>query len=774
VRKRLPLIGATLVALALAAGLARGSQALAGSGSTVTKVSTTAETVTPTDDSTVSSAYPSTTAGRSTSLTADASPIRRGYIRFDLSGIQGTIVKAVLELTPTAANTPGFTVHNVADSNWTESTLTYNNAPAMDATSFASSGPLRAGVPVDFDVTSLVASGGVHTVALADNGSSWAAGLASSESTTLAGPKLLLTVNRGTAMPPLAFPLRTTFYYPWFPETWGTPTHSVYHPTAGLYSTDDTSVVDSQIKAMDYAHINVAVASWWGVGTHKEQTRIPMLLDETSSVGSNLRWSLYYEKEAGSDPSASQIASDLDYIKTHYASNPWYAKINGKPVIFVYAGGNDGCGMADRWSQANAAEGFYVVLKVFRGYQTCSSQPDSWHQYSPAVATDQQRGFSYGISPGFWKWDESSARLARDPARFKSNVMSMATSGEPWQIVTTFNEWGEGTAVESASEWASSSGFGTYLDALHDVLTGGASLSDPVVAAAGDIACSPSSAQFNGGDGTTGNCRQKWTSDLLVNMENLQGVMPLGDVQYECGNQADFDGSYDPSWGRLKSITHWVTGNHEYGRACGRDDNSYATDYFSVANPRGYYSWDVGKWHMIALNSECSYGTGGTAVGGCGAGSPQETWLQQDLASHSNACTLAYWHEPRFSSGEHGDAQAMATIWNDLVNAHVDIVLSGHNHDYERFEPIGVTPQSTSKYQDPVLDPNGIREFVVGTGGKNHYGFGTQPPLAGQVVRNSDTYGVLKLTLHPSSYDWSFVNDPGSGSFTDSGSGACH
>jgi hypothetical protein len=126
----------------------------------------------------------------------------------------------------------------------------------------------------------------------------------------------------------------------------------------------------------------------------------------------------------------------------------------------------------------------------------------------------------------------------------------------------------------------------------------------------------------------------------------------------------------------------------------------------------------------------------------------------------------------------------MATIWNDLVTAHADVVLSGHNHDYERFDPIGMTPADTAdasstttgqpNFQDPVLDPNGVREFVVGTGGKNHYGFGSQPPLAGEVVRDASTYGVLKLTLHPNGYDWQFVNDPGSGTFTDSGTAACH
>ncbi len=323
----------------------------------------------------------------------------------------------------------------------------------------------------------------------------------------------------------------------------------------------------------------------------------------------------------------------------------------------------------------------------------------------------------------------------------------------------------------------------TLLSPASTVVTGP---TDPIVAAAGDIACDPTSSGFRGGLGSRGSCRQKWTSDLLLN-SGLSAVLPLGDIQYECGVESAFLESYAPSWGRLKRITRPALGNHEYGRGCGTNDASAYFRYFGAAagaQPGGWYSYDIGSWHLIALNSECSYGSGASAVGGCGPGSPQETWLRRDLASHSNFCTLAYWHEPRFSSGQHGDAQQMATIWNHLVAAKADIVLAGHNHDYERFEPAGFTPQEaaavgstttgTPNHQSPNLDPTGIRSWVVGTGGKNHYGFGSVPPLRGQVVRDATTYGVLKLTLHPTSYDWQFVNDPGSGSFTDSGTGNCH
>jgi calcineurin-like phosphoesterase family protein len=249
-------------------------------------------------------------------------------------------------------------------------------------------------------------------------------------------------------------------------------------------------------------------------------------------------------------------------------------------------------------------------------------------------------------------------------------------------------------------------------------------------------------------------------------------VLTLGDTQYECGDLSAFAGSFNPSWGRMKAIVRPAIGNHEYGKACRRNDASPYFAYFGSAagGPRGWYSYTLGSWHVVALNSECSYGEGAGQVGGCGSGSPEETWLRQDLRSHAARCTLVYWHEPRFSSGEHGDALQMSTIWNDLVAAHVDLVLSGHNHDYERFDPAGSTPLTQTS---PVPDPDGIREFVVGTGGRNLYPFAAAP-LPGEVLRSAEAFGALFLRLEPRSYSWQFVPAPDDGTLLDEGSGACH
>jgi hypothetical protein len=263
----------------------------------------------------------------------------------------------------------------------------------------------------------------------------------------------------------LGLPLRAAFYYPWFPEGWsqqGLTPFTHYHPTLGWYDSS-RAVVRQQIAAMQYGNIQAGIASWWGQGSRTDQGMAGLLADTT---GTGFRWAVYYEPEGQGDPSVSQLQADLAYLNGRYASDPGYLRLNGRFVVFVYAQSADGCNMADRWKQANTV-GAYIVLKVFEGYAACSSQPDAWHQYAPAGAADSQAGQSFSISPGFFKANELMPRLARDPARWAQNVRDMVASRAPFQLVTTFNEWGEGTAVESATEWATASGYGAYLDALH-------------------------------------------------------------------------------------------------------------------------------------------------------------------------------------------------------------------------------------------------------------------------------------------------------------------
>ena len=277
--------------------------------------------------------------------------------------------------------------------------------------------------------------------------------------------------------------------------------------------------------------------------------------------------------------------------------------------------------------------------------------------------------------------------------------------------------------------------------------------SDPVVMAAGDIACRPGSAV------TATQCRQGPVSDLLLQTPGPTRVLPLGDEQYNDGQYADFlgAGAYDATWGRVKSISRPVPGNHEYHVAGAAGYFDYFNGPGEPSGPagergKGYYSFDLGTWHLIALNSEI-----GTTVG-----TDQGRWLKSDLAATSQPCVLAYWHEPRFTSGPHRAALWVAPLWTALHGARADIVLNGHDHDYERFAQ-----------QDPAgnADPKGIREFVVGTGGAEQYpAISLQP---NSEVFGNTTFGVLELTLGRSSYSWRFVPEAG-GTFTDQGSGRCN
>jgi|FLYL01.1.fsa_nt_gi hypothetical protein len=281
-----------------------------------------------------------------------------------------------------------------------------------------------------------------------------------------------------------------------------------------------------------------------------------------------------------------------------------------------------------------------------------------------------------------------------------------------------------------------------------------------VLAAAGDIACDPADPYFNGGEGTSTRCRQKYTAALL---SGADAVIPLGDTQYECGGLQAFQQSYDPTWGQYKSITHPVVADHEYdttGTDCGAAGADGYFSYFGDAahGPGGYYSFDVGSWHVVVLNSVCN------KVGGCEEGSPQNDWLEQDLAANTAACTLAAFHHPRFVSHSTKPVRDRTLpFWEDLYADGAEIILNGNAHVYERFHP-----------QDPSgnLDPNGIVEFIVGTGGKSH-GSLASPRSPNSAAGSDQDFGVLRLTLRDGGYDWEFVPE-GSSTFSDSGSASCH
>ena len=255
------------------------------------------------------------------------------------------------------------------------------------------------------------------------------------------------------------------------------------------------------------------------------------------------------------------------------------------------------------------------------------------------------------------------------------------------------------------------------------------------------------------GAGDIGLCGSPWPSRTAALLDGIDGtVFTAGDNAYDSGTADEYLRCYDPTWGRHRARTRPTPGNHEY---VSFGATPYYNYFGSAAGPSGlgYYSFDLGAWHVISLNSNVD----------ADPSSPQVQWLKDDLRVSPTTCTLAYWHHPVFSTGEHGDDPKMLHIFRVLYESHADVVVTGHDHDYERF-----APQTPDGFRDMTF---GIREFVVGTGGHSDL----RPfrfTSANSEARNRSTWGVLKLTLRSASYDWEFIPAAG-GTFRDSGTGAC-
>ena len=292
---------------------------------------------------------------------------------------------------------------------------------------------------------------------------------------------------------------------------------------------------------------------------------------------------------------------------------------------------------------------------------------------------------------------------------------------------------------------------------------------DPVLVAAGDIACAPTDPLFSGSNPAA--CQMRATANQVVRLAPNY-LLPLGDLQYAAGGApqgtqptaSDYRNSYNQTWGKISTrlpalVVRPVPGNHEYGdNDGGAAPLASGSTYYTNLGPKGlkelpagvsnatndFYSYDIpvngGRWHVIALDSECA-----SAVGGCQAGSPQETWLRNDLAAHPSTCTIAYWHEPRWTTGGTAGVAQYAAFWNDLVAAKATMVLNGHNHGYQHLAPLDANGNATT---------GGLSQFVVGTGGKDHSAADAPGPTV--IAQDNTDFGVLQLTLHASSASYAF------------------
>ena len=435
---------------------------------------------------------------------------------------------------------------------------------------------------------------------------------------------------------------------------------------------------------------------------------------------------------------------------TNYGSGPTM-RVDGSPVLTGYLRFNVAGLGTPPISQA--------LLKIYSN----SSSPDGLVVMSVADDNWGETGINYNNAPALGSMVTSSAAVSTG-SWITLDVTSYITRSGMY----SFGVSTPGTTAISLASWESGANAPQLIVTVNGSSTPVPTQSPPpsgssnILLIAGDI-CK----HDLGGTDYTPLCKK--TGDLVrsVLAANPGGqVLTLGDnVNNDTGGSA-YDSQYRdlfaPNWGSFLNVTRSVEGNHDIYPPSGTAP--YFAYFGSAAGPQpgGYYSYTIGSaWHVIVLNAECSQ------AGGCGSGSPQYTWLKNDLAANTSKCVLTAWHQPRWTSGRHSDDSSYAAWWTLLYQYKVDIIANGHNHNYERFNLINPSEQAAS---------DGIREFVVGTGGApgDGYSYASHPLDPNEVVRNQSTvYGVLKLTLSDGSYSWTFL--PAAGySFTDSGTTTCH
>ena len=421
-----------------------------------------AKTFRPSADAYVMQSSPTSNYGTAANLRVDGSPILRSYLRFTVSGLSGAAVQSAKLRLYANSTAGGLTVNGLANNSWTETGLTFANAPAP-GNAIKTSAAATGGQWLTIDISSYVKAEGTYNLVLTPiDATNFSLG---ARETGANAPQLVITTasvvpNATVTRQPTLVPTRPA------PTATARPAPDRHRPlrrlAAGLpdprrvllplvpRSLDTAGNLPLQQLHPHHRLLQLGrpddpqeAPRHDAVRQHPGRDRllvgpgaptpiqIPGLL--AAAAGTRFRWSLYYENESGGDPSASQIQADLVYIRDHYGKNPNYLRVNGKFVVFVYSAGNDACGMVSRWKQANTV-GAYVVLKVFPGYANCAGQPDSWHQYAPAVAADQQGSFSYTVSPGFWlKGNE------RAPAR--ATLTAGRRTSRTWPLRTLTGSW---------------------------------------------------------------------------------------------------------------------------------------------------------------------------------------------------------------------------------------------------------------------------------------------------------------------------------------------
>jgi calcineurin-like phosphoesterase family protein len=641
------------------------------------------------------------------------------YLRFTVTGTSGTIQNALLRVYSTTNSTRNGPAVYATGSTWTETGITWNNRPARTSGAADNKGSISKDTWVEYNVTALVTGNGTYSFVLAGDSNdnvvfssregsnppqlllTFASSAPTATATVGSTQTRTSTATQSSGPTPTRTPTIALSATATFTRT---PTASNPTATSSGGTFTFTSIADSYVESSN-------PGTNYGSAT---QIRV----DGSPDVRSYLRFNV--QGLSGTVTSATlrvyaNSAVTAGYDAHSVSDNTWTESgltyNNAPPVGSVL--GSSGNVNSNTWTSVNVTSyitgnGTYNLGLTTSGSTALSLASREAGANAPQLII-QTGG---GTAPTATRTPTSTGPT-QTPTRTPTSVSN------PTQTPTR-------TPTSASSPTATPTRTPTL------AATATSSAGDAVLVGAGDIS-------------TCSNNNDEATAKLLDGISGT--VFIAGDNAYDSGTLSEYTNCYDPTWGRHKARTKPSPGNHEY-------QTSGASGYFQYfSNPPAYYAYNLGAWRIYSLNSEIDTSASGA----------QGTWLQSDLAANPKACVLAYWHRPRWSSGStHGSASDMQAIWQILYNAGAEVVISGHEHNYERFAQMNATGSTVSQ---------GLREFVVGTGGVGHYGFGSV--LSSSEVRNSSTFGVLKLTLHSGSYDWQFVPIAGS-TFTDSGSANCH
>jgi hypothetical protein len=644
-------------------------------------------------------------------------PGQESYIRFTVSGVTGAIQNARIRLWVSNSSANGPAMHGTNDT-WTETGINWNNRPGATTGVIANVAAMTTNTWSEYNVTAYVTGNGTYSFVLLPESTD---GISVHAREGTSPPQLVLTIASGPTPTPTNTSIPTATSIPTstgtnIPTATATPPQtSTNTPTVGPSPTPTNTATPTSIPTATNTPLNTSTPTNTPVSG---SITLPAVADaRVLQASPTTNYGALGQLDVDSPGEESYIRFTVSGVTG--------AIQNATLRLFVTNSSSNGpsiYGITDTWTETGLTWNNRPAATTGALANVNSAPTSTWVEYNLTAYITGDGTYNFVLLP------DSS-----DGIRFDSRE-----GASPPQLVLTFASGPTATPTNTGTPTNTPTAGPSPTPTNTSTPTSTPSGESVVFVGAGDIAdCS--------GD-------DEATAQLLDNIPGT--VYTLGDNAYPSGTAAQYTNCYDPTWGRHKSRTHPTVGDNDY-------NTSGAVPYYNyfgaaAGNPNeGWYSYNLGSWHIIVLNSNCS------EIGGCSPSSAQGQWLQADLAANSSACILAMHHDPYFSS-KGGDAD-MQDFWDPLYQAGADIVLSGHRHMYERF---------AQQNPNGVADPGrGIRQFVVGTGGS---GLTSSPSSSApnSQVRNNNTHGVLKLTLHANSYDWQFIPVAGQ-TFTDSGTTQC-